>query len=89
MDANEIRHPLMLLELTRFLMAFAGTHTYIDGTKDLRTMQKRLRFLMPHTPLRVLRGEDLTRVQDEYFEMFEPPPSTDETSDYNSDVTND
>ena len=35
----------------------SGTHSYIDGTKDWKTMKKRLRFQMPHVPLKVLRGK--------------------------------
>ena len=46
-------------------------------------MKKRLRFLMPHVPLKVLRGEqDEEDVQDKYFERLKPPPTTtDEDSD--------
>ena len=34
-----------------------GTYTYIDATKNLDKMKKRLRFSMPHTPLRNLNGD--------------------------------
>ena len=44
---------------------------------------------MPHIPISVLRGKDLSRAQDQYFEMFEAPPTTDDTTDDNSDVIDD
>ena len=59
------------------LSFFLGTHTYIDGTKKLANMKKRLRFLMPHVPLKVLRGQqDEENVQDQYYERFQAPPGT-------------
>ena len=40
-------------------------------------MKKRLRFQMPHVPLKVLRGQqDEEDVQDEYYERFQAPPGT-------------
>ena len=40
-------------------------------------MKKRLRFLMPHVPLKVLRGEqDKEDIQDQYYERFQAPPGT-------------
>ena len=40
-------------------------------------MKKRLRFLMPHVPLKVLRGQqDEEDVQDQYYERFQAPPGT-------------
>ena len=71
-----------------FFFSFLGTRTYIDGTKDLNTMKQRLRFQLPHTPLKVLRGEqDVEDIQDKYYEVFIPPTTSDDTTDYRSDVT--
>ena len=40
-------------------------------------MKKKLRFLLPHEPLKVLRGEpDEEDEQDELFRRFQPPPGT-------------
>ena len=40
-------------------------------------MKKRLRFQMPHVPLKVLRGQqDEEDVQDQYYERFQAPPGT-------------
>ena len=40
-------------------------------------MKKRLRFLMPHVPLKVLRGQqDKEDIQDQYYERFQAPPGT-------------
>ena len=40
-------------------------------------MKKRLRFLMPHVPLKVLRGQqDEEDIQDQYYERFQAPPGT-------------
>ena len=40
-------------------------------------MKKRLRFQMPHVPLKVLRGEqDKEDIQDQYYERFQAPPGT-------------
>ena len=51
-------------------------------------MKQKLRFQLPHTPLRVLRGEqDVEDIQDKYFEVFVPPTTSDDTTDYRSDVT--
>ena len=56
---------------------FPGTRSYIDGTQKLANMKKRLRFLMPHVPLKVLRGEqDKEDIQDQYYERFQAPPGT-------------
>ena len=72
----------------------SGTHSYIDGTKDWKTMKKRLRFELPYTPLKVLRGEpDEIDIQDRYHERFQAPgTSTEEAEndrDENEDVTTD
>ena len=49
-------------------------------------MKKRLRFQMPHVPLKVLKGEqDQEDVQDKYFERFKPPPTTTDEDDDDSD----
>ena len=49
-------------------------------------MKKRLRFLMPHVSLKVLRGEqDGEDVQDKYFERFKPPPTTTDEDEDDSD----
>ena len=67
-----------------------GTRNYIDSTKDLNTMRKRLRFQLPNPPLKVLRGEeDVEDIQDKIFAAFAPPPTTDDTTDHKSDVTDD
>ena len=40
-------------------------------------MKKRLRFQMPHVPLKVLRGQqDEEDIQDKYYERFQAPPGT-------------
>ena len=66
----------------------AGTHSYIDGTKDWKTMKKRLRFQMPHVPLKVLRGQqDEEDIQDQYYERFQAPGTT--TEDDNNDKDDD
>ena len=44
---------------------------------------------MPHTPISVLRGRDLSKAQDQYFQLFEAPPTTDDTTDYKTDVSDD
>ena len=45
-------------------------------------MKKRLRFQLPITPLKALRGqEDEDDVQDKYFERFKPPPTTTENEE--------
>ena len=56
------------------LFSISGTHAYIDGTKNWKMMKKRLRFQMPHVPLKVLRGQqDEEDVQDENYTV---PPGT-------------
>ena len=68
------------------LLFFSGTHSYIDATKDLANMKKRLRFQLPHVPLKVRRGEeDQKDVMDKYYERFKAPTSTSE--DDNDDST--
>ena len=63
----------------------SGTHSYIDGTKNLANMKKRLRYQLPRTPLKVLRGEkDEEDIMDKYYERFKAPTSTSEDDD-NSD----
>ena len=64
--------------LWKFLpLSISGTNTYIDGTKDWVMMKKRLRFQMPHVPLKVLRGQqDEEDIQDQYYERFPAPPGT-------------
>ena len=46
-------------------------------------MKKRLRFKLPHTPLKILRGEqDEEDLQDKYYERFQAPgTSTEEAED--------
>ena len=40
-------------------------------------MKKRLRFQMPHVPLKVLRGQqDEENLQDNHYERFQAPPGT-------------
>ena len=42
-------------------------------------MKKRLRFQMPHVPLKVLRGQqDKEDIQDQYYERFQAPGTTTE-----------
>ena len=54
----------------------------------MENMKKRLRFLMPHTPLKVLRGnQDEYDVRDKYYERFKPPPTT--TDEDNDDSASD
>ena len=72
------------------LLLFSGLHSYIDGTKDWKTMKKRLRFQLPHTPLKVLRGEqDQEDIQDQYYERFQAPGTTTEDADDDRDTDND
>ena len=56
-------------------------------------MKQKLRFLLPHEPLKVLRGEpDEEDEQDELFRRFQPPPGTtteEEQDDDNTDSDND
>ena len=63
----------------------SGTHSYIDGTKDWKTMKKRLRFQMPHVPLKVLRGEeDRVDTEDENYERFQAPGTATEDDEDDS-----
>ena len=49
-------------------------------------MKKRLRFQMPHVPLKVLRGQqDEEDLQDQLYERFVPPTTTTATEDDNND----
>ena len=65
----------------------SGTHTYIDGTKNLANMKKRLRYQLPRTPLKVLRGEkDEEDIMDKYYERFKAPTSTSEDDDNNDSI---
>ena len=60
-----------------FILSISGTYSYIDGTKDWKMMKKRLRFRMPHVPLKVLRGQqDEEDIQDQHYERFQAPPGT-------------
>ena len=60
----------------------SGTHSYIDGTKDWKTMKKRLRFQMPHVPIKVLRGEqDQEDFRDQQYERFQAPGTTTEDAE--------
>ena len=59
-----------------------GMHSYIDGTKNLANMKKELRFKLPRTPLKVLRGEqDQKDIRDIYHEVFQSPGTTTEDPD--------
>ena len=79
--------PLKVLNLLNFL---SGTHSYIDGTKDWKTIRKRLRFQMPHVPLKVLRGEqDQVDIQDQYFDSFVAPGTTTEDAEDDNDTDDD
>ena len=71
---------------TNLNFTFVGTYIYVDGTKNLINMKKRLRFLMPHTPLKVLRSEDLSKMQDDLHEAFKAPPTTTDDSDVTRDT---
>ena len=43
----------------------------------MEDVKKRLRFQMPHVPLKVLRGQqDEEDIQDQYYERFQAPPGT-------------
>ena len=65
-------------------LLFSGTHSYIDGTKNLANIKKHLRFQLPHTPLKVQRGEkDEEDIRDKYRERFQAPgTSTEDAEDY-------
>ena len=68
---------------------YSGTRSYIDGTKDWKTMKKRLRFQMPHVPLKVLRGQqDEEDIQDQYHERFQAPGTTTEDDKNDKDDDN-
>ena len=68
----------------------SGTLSYIDGTKDWKMMKKRLRFQMPHVPLKVLRGQqDEEDIQDQYYERFQAPGTTTEDDNNDKDVDDD
>ena len=68
-----------MIPRNEFYLLFSGTHSYIDGTKDWKMMKKRLRFQMPHVPLKVLRGQqDEEDIQDQYYERFQAPGTTTE-----------
>ena len=65
----------------------SGTHTYIDGTKDVEKMKKRLRFKLPNPPLKVLRGEpEEDDLQDRLFARFQDPGSSSDDDDYDDDT---
>ena len=50
-------------------------------------MKKRLRFELPHTPLKVLRGEpDEVDIQDKYHERFQAPDTTTEDAEDDKDT---
>ena len=68
-----------MIPRNEFHLLFSGTRNYIDGTKDWKTMKKRLRFQMPHVPLKVLRGQqDKEDIRDQYYERFQDPGTTTE-----------
>ena len=68
----------------------SGTRSYIDGTKDWKTMKKRLRFQMPHVPLKVLRGQqDEEDIHDQYYERFQAPGTTTEDDNNDKDFDDD
>ena len=53
-------------------------------------MKKRLRFLMPHVPLKVLRGEQNQEdVRDKYYERFQAPGTTTEDAEDDKDIDDD
>ena len=53
-------------------------------------MKKRLRFQMPHVPLKVLRGEDDQEdVWDKYHERFQAPGTTTEDAEDDKDTDDD
>ena len=68
----------------------SGTHSYIDGTKDWKTMKKRLRFELPYTPLKVLRAEPIEEdIQDRYHERFQAPGTSTEEAEADRDENDD
>ena len=53
-------------------------------------IKKRLRFELPHTPLKVLRGEqDQVDIQDQYYERFQAPGTTTEDAEDDKDTDDD
>ena len=53
-------------------------------------MKKRLRFQLPHVPLKVLRGEqDQEDIQDTYYERFQAPGTTTEDAEDDEDTDDD
>ena len=74
--------PCFLLSSAIIYYFLSGTHSYIDGTKNLANMKKRLRYQLPRTPLKVLKGEkDEEDIMDKYYERFKAPTSTSEDDD--------
>ena len=70
-----------------YCLFFSETHSCIDGTKDWKTMKKRLRFLLPRTPLKDLRGEqDEEDLQDKYYNRFQAPGTTTEDAEDDRDI---
>ena len=65
----------------------SGMNSYIDGTKNLANMRKQLRFQLPRTPLKVLRGEqDEEDIRDKYHERFQAPGTTTEDAEDYRDI---
>ena len=65
----------------------SGTRNYIDGTKNVANIKKQLRFQLPHTPLKVLRGEkDEEDVRDKYHERFQAPGTSTEDEENYRDI---
>ena len=92
LNSNRQRETSLALDATSFAGSstiihyfLSGTHSYIDATKKLANMKKRLRFQMPHVPLKVRRGEeDKEDPQDKLFERFQAPATTTEDDDDDS-----
>ena len=72
----------LINEIICIFISIPGTHTYIDGTKDVEKMKKRLRFKLPNPPLKVLRGEpEEEDLQDRLFARFQDPGSSSDDDD--------
>ena len=53
-------------------------------------MKKRLRFQLPHVPLKVLRGKEEEKdIQDKYFDTFKAPGTTTEDAEDDTDTDDD
>ena len=86
-ETSEVPDAICSSQSSTIIYCFlSGTHSYIDGTKDWKTMKKRLRFELPKTPLKVLRGEPIQEdIQDLYHQRFQAPGTSTEEAEADQD----